>query len=117
MNIPSLTISEIREGLQTKQFSARELTPAALEFAEQENPKTNALLLLSRSAQWRRHSESTTESPPAKPLGALAGVPIAVKDVIVTKGVRTTCGSKLLGRLRSAVRRDGRYPARSRRAA
>lgn len=96
MNIASLTIGTIREALLQKQFSATELATEALRFAEAENPKTNALLLLSTERAIeaaRRVDESLArgETP-----GPLAGVPIAVKDVIVTKGVRTTCGSKLL---------------------
>ncbi|MBL8230794.1 MAG: Asp-tRNA(Asn)/Glu-tRNA(Gln) amidotransferase subunit GatA [Bryobacterales bacterium] len=96
MNIASLTITSVREGLRSKQFSAAELAAEALKFAAAENPKTNAYLHFSEEralAAAKRVDESLArgEDP-----GPLAGVPIAVKDVIVTKGVRTTCGSRLL---------------------
>ena len=48
MNIPSLTIDEVRSGLAARQFSATEIATDALRFAEAENPKTNALLMISR---------------------------------------------------------------------
>ena len=44
MNIPTLTIDRVREGLLARRFSARELAAEALRFAEAENPKTNAYL-------------------------------------------------------------------------
>ena len=47
MQIASLTIDRIREGLLSRQFSAVELTEEALRFAEAENPKTGAYLRLS----------------------------------------------------------------------
>ncbi|HJZ97647.1 MAG TPA: Asp-tRNA(Asn)/Glu-tRNA(Gln) amidotransferase subunit GatA [Candidatus Solibacter sp.] len=96
MQIPSLSIANVREGLATHKFSAAELAQQALAFAQAENPKTNAYLHFSPEralATARRVDEQLArgEDP-----GVLAGVPIAVKDVIVTKGVRTTCGSRLL---------------------
>jgi aspartyl-tRNA(Asn)/glutamyl-tRNA(Gln) amidotransferase subunit A len=96
MQIPSLSITSVREGLATHKFSAAELAEEALAFAQAENPKTNAYLHFSPEralATARRVDEQLArgEDP-----GVLAGVPIAVKDVIVTKGVRTTCGSRLL---------------------
>ena len=96
MDVSALTIGEVREGLRTRRFSSVELATAALDFARVENPKTNAYLTFSEEralATARRVDEQLArgEDP-----GRLAGVPIAVKDVIVTKGVRTTCGSKLL---------------------
>src|SRR6516162_3576105 len=96
MHIPSLTIASVREGLLARRFSAAELAAEALHFAEIENPKTNAYLHFSPEralAAARRVDEAIArgESP-----GPLAGVPVAVKDVIVTRGVRTTCGSRLM---------------------
>jgi aspartyl-tRNA(Asn)/glutamyl-tRNA(Gln) amidotransferase subunit A len=96
MDIPSLTIGQIREGLSARKFSSVELTTAALRFAREENSQTHAYLSFSEDralAASRRVDEKLArgEDP-----GLLAGVPVAVKDVIVTQGVRTTCGSKLL---------------------
>jgi aspartyl-tRNA(Asn)/glutamyl-tRNA(Gln) amidotransferase subunit A len=92
----SHTIDSIREGLRKKQFRAEELARETLAFAEAENPKTNAYVTFSPEraiAQARRVDETIArgEDP-----GLLAGVPIAVKDVILTRGLRTTCGSRLL---------------------
>jgi aspartyl-tRNA(Asn)/glutamyl-tRNA(Gln) amidotransferase subunit A len=90
------TIDSIRADLAAKRFSAEELARQTLAFAEAENPKTNAYLTFSPEralAVARRVDErlATGEDP-----GPLAGVPIAIKDVILTRGVRTTCGSRLL---------------------
>jgi len=96
MDIPALTIGEVREGLRTRRFSSVELATAALEFARAENPKTNAYLTFSEERALTAARRVDQQLARGEDPGPLAGVPIAVKDVIVTKGVRTTCGSNLL---------------------
>ncbi|HUS07053.1 MAG TPA: Asp-tRNA(Asn)/Glu-tRNA(Gln) amidotransferase subunit GatA [Bryobacteraceae bacterium] len=96
MQIASLTIEQIREGLARRTFSAGELAAEAIRFAESENPKTNALLTLSLERALAAAKKVDDQIAAGEPAGPLAGVPIAVKDVLVTKGLRTTCGSKLL---------------------
>ncbi len=90
------SIASIREGLLKKEFSAEELTREALEFAERENPKTNAYLTFSSVRAMAAAEAVDRKIAAGEDPGPLAGVPVAVKDVIVTKGLRTTCGSKLL---------------------
>jgi aspartyl-tRNA(Asn)/glutamyl-tRNA(Gln) amidotransferase subunit A len=94
--IPSLTIGRVREGLLSRRFSAAELAAEALEFAQAENPKTNAYLHFSPERALAAAKRVDEQIARGEDPGPLAGVPVAVKDVILTRGVRTTCGSKLL---------------------
>ena len=96
MNVATLTMDEVRAGLAAKKFSAAELTRATIEFAEAENPKTNAYLTFSPERALRAALAVDQKIARGEDPGPLGGVPIAIKDVILTKGVRTTCGSKLL---------------------
>jgi len=96
MDIPALTIDQVRGGLRARRFSSVELATSALEYARAENPKTNAYLTFSEERALRTARRVDEQLARGEDPGLLAGVPIAVKDVIVTKDVRTTCGSKLL---------------------
>ena len=118
MDIPSLTIDQREGGPARAPTSAPpNWPPQALRFAEAENPKTNAYLRFSPEralAAARRVDETLArgEDP-----GPLAGVPVAVKDVILTKGVAHHLRLEAAGRLRSALRRHRRDAPGSRPAA
>lgn len=94
--VASLTIAQVRDGLRAKTFSAVELATEALRFAEAENSKTNAYLTFSRELAEDAAREVDAKIARGEDPGILGGVPIAVKDVISTRGVRTTCASRLL---------------------
>ncbi|MGD1070364.1 MAG: Asp-tRNA(Asn)/Glu-tRNA(Gln) amidotransferase subunit GatA [Bryobacteraceae bacterium] len=90
------SIASIREALKKKEFSAVEYARQALDLAERENPKTNAYLSLCPERALAAAEKVDEKLAAGHDPGLLGGVPVAVKDVILTRGVRTTCSSKIL---------------------
>jgi aspartyl-tRNA(Asn)/glutamyl-tRNA(Gln) amidotransferase subunit A len=99
MSATPWTIGSVRAALLAKKLSARELAQDFLKRIDERNPSLNAYLALSPERALA-HADQTdaaiAEGATDATLPPLAGVPIAIKDVISTTGVRTTCGSKIL---------------------
>jgi aspartyl-tRNA(Asn)/glutamyl-tRNA(Gln) amidotransferase subunit A len=90
------TISSVREALTARKISARELAKEHFARIERENPRLNAFLTLSPDRANAQADRIDGLIAQREPLPPLAGVPVAIKDVISTRGVRTTCGSRIL---------------------
>jgi aspartyl-tRNA(Asn)/glutamyl-tRNA(Gln) amidotransferase subunit A len=90
------TIAGVREALMAKKVSARELTAEFYKRIAALNPELNAFLALSPERAYSQADKIDALAASGKPLPPLAGVPVAIKDVISTCGVKTTCGSKIL---------------------
>ena len=90
------TVDSIRTDLLAKKTTAEEIAREALKFAEAENPKTNAYLTFSPERALAAAKAVDQKIAAGEDPGPLAGVPIGVKDVILTRGLRTTCGSRML---------------------
>jgi aspartyl-tRNA(Asn)/glutamyl-tRNA(Gln) amidotransferase subunit A len=90
------TIDSVREALAAKRISARELTAEFCRRIEQRNPELNAFLALSPERAYQQADYVDGLVARGEPLPRLAGLPLAVKDVLSTKGVVTTCGSRIL---------------------
>src|SRR5438445_5776749 len=90
------TIDGVRAALGAKKISARELAADFYKRIESRNVELNAYLTLSPERARRQTDRVDALVAEGKPLPRLAGVPVAIKDVISTRGIKTTCGSKIL---------------------
>jgi aspartyl-tRNA(Asn)/glutamyl-tRNA(Gln) amidotransferase subunit A len=90
------TIPAVRDALQTKKASAREIYSDYIKRIEKHNPEWNAFLTLSQERGLAQAERIDAAIARGENLPRLAGVPVAIKDVISTCGIRTTCGSKIL---------------------
>jgi aspartyl-tRNA(Asn)/glutamyl-tRNA(Gln) amidotransferase subunit A len=90
------TIDSVRDALSAKKISARELADEFYKRIDSRNGELNAYLTLSKERAYKQAERVDTLVAAGKALPALAAVPIAIKDVISTRGIRTTCGSKIL---------------------
>ncbi len=90
------TIASVRAALLAKKISARELAVEFYGRIERHNPELNAYLTLSPERAYAQADRIDASVARGENLPPLAGVPMAIKDVISTRGVRTTCASKIL---------------------
>ncbi len=89
------TIEETSTALRSGKVSSVELTTRALETIDRLEPALNAFLTITAEVALLQASEADGRLAGGT-AGPLTGIPMAVKDIISTRGVRTTCGSRIL---------------------
>src|SRR5215475_8623404 len=93
----NLTIAELHKLYASGEAVPSEVCRAALDRIERDNGRLNAYITISRESSLKRAAAMDAGIQEAVRLKPLAGVPVAVKDNMLLIGVRTTCGSRILG--------------------
>jgi aspartyl-tRNA(Asn)/glutamyl-tRNA(Gln) amidotransferase subunit A len=89
------TLTELRAGLEAGDFTSVELTQALLDRISAEDHKLNALVTVTDAEALATAAKADAELAAGK-AGPLCGLPLIHKDIFCTRGVKTTCGSKML---------------------
>jgi aspartyl-tRNA(Asn)/glutamyl-tRNA(Gln) amidotransferase subunit A len=99
IDLSRLTIATAAERLRAREVSATELACASLERIAATEPRLRAFLTVSGDAAMAEAAASDERLRRGEPISALDGIPIALKDVFLTAGVRTTAASRILENL------------------
>jgi aspartyl-tRNA(Asn)/glutamyl-tRNA(Gln) amidotransferase subunit A len=97
MNLQLLTIDAARSAVQERKTMAASLAEAFYSKIEKDDPQIGAYLTLSKDRALEQAVRMDSLATKGEKLPPLGGVPVGIKDVMVTCGVRTTAGSKILG--------------------
>ena len=96
VDISALTIDDVRSAIAGRQTTATVLAQNFYARIRQEDQEIGAFLALSEERALAQAEHIDKMASAGKPLPPMAGVPVAIKDVMVTRGVRTTAGSRIL---------------------
>ena len=96
MKIEKLTVTEIRDGIKNGSFTAYEVITSLFKRIKDIDPKVQSYLTLCEESAIKKAKSVDEKIAKGEELGALCGVPIAIKDNICIDNVTTTCASKML---------------------
>jgi aspartyl-tRNA(Asn)/glutamyl-tRNA(Gln) amidotransferase subunit A len=96
MDLKSLTIDAARTAVQERQTTALALAEAHYARIQKEDGQIGAFLTLSKERALEQADRMDRMAAEGKTLPSLGGVPVGIKDVMSTRGLRTTAGSKIL---------------------
>ena len=96
MELYEYTAHELAKMYRNKEVTVPEVVEAIYKRIEEKEPTVKAYISLDKENALNRAKEIQTEFDEGKDMPILAGIPVAIKDNICTKGIRTTCASKML---------------------
>ncbi|MDD2923493.1 MAG: amidase, partial [Anaerolineales bacterium] len=96
MELTNLTLQELHQLLISKQISSVELTQATLQRAHEVDAKIQAYVTIADDVALEQAKQADERIAKGENITPLTGIPFAMKDAISTRGVRTTCSSKIL---------------------
>ena len=96
MEIIELTVHELQEKLKSKELSIKDITKAYTDRIKEKENDVQAFVTVLTDEANKKAEEMQEKIDKGEVKGAFAGVPIGIKDNICTKGVKTTCSSKML---------------------
>ena len=96
MDITNLTVHELKEKLDKKEITISEINKAYVERIKEKEPEVNAFVTVLAEDALKKAQEVEEKVNNGEIKTPLAGIPIGIKDNICTKGVKTTCSSKML---------------------
>jgi len=91
-----LTIEELAARFRRGEVTPSQAAAAYLERIDALDGRVNAFLTVTRQAALGQAAEADARFTAGRPLSPLDGIPIALKDLLCTRGIRTTCGSRIL---------------------
>ena len=96
MSLMSLTAVELGRKIKEKEVTVEEAVTAALDAIEKREAQVHSFVTVDREGALKRAKEVQAKIDAGELTGPLAGVPVAIKDNMCTKGLLTTCSSKIL---------------------
>ena len=96
MDITELTVHELQEKIKNKELTITEITKAYVDRINEKEKDVQAFITELKDEALKQSEEIQNKIDNGEKLGDLAGIPIGIKDIICTKGVKTTCASKML---------------------
>ena len=96
MDITELTVHELQDKLENKEITVTDITKAYIENIKKKEEKIGAFVTILEDEALKNAEEIQNKIESGEIKNSLAGIPIGIKDNICTKGVKTTCSSKML---------------------
>ena len=96
MNITDLTVHELKEKLDSKDLKVTDIVKAYIDRIDEKEKDVDAFLTILKEEALSKAKDVQTKIESGEIKKEFAGIPIGIKDVICTKGIKTTCGSKML---------------------
>ncbi len=96
MELQNLTVHELQEKLAKKEISSKQIVESYIKQIDEKEADVKAFVTLTKDEALKKAEQVDEKIQKGEITSSLAGIPIGIKDNICTKGVRTTCSSKML---------------------